>query len=155
MENVDSVGIYSKTVHNGNLITHRIRYFKAEGIREVRALVGWDEFLVTHRLYGAKEADNDADDLTDWGEYVMGGDPNDYAHSGIQPSLDTSTGNFIFSLMGDNSISAHVLTNSVLMDSEWGTNGTVDVMATDGELGSYTNAVDMTFTNLFIKLIVE
>jgi hypothetical protein len=120
-----------------------------------RPPVGFDAFVGIYGLSGTKTDDFDSDGLNDYGEYVFGGVPNDDSNLGVLPALNTENGDYVFSLIGYDSIVARVLSKQNLTEDSWTTNGTFSVIATDGELSAYTNAMDMSGPQLFIKLIVE
>ncbi|MDZ8117077.1 DUF7594 domain-containing protein [Pontiella agarivorans] len=115
----------------------------------------WNAFISDYGLGGLKNNHSDSDGLDDWGEYVFGGNPTNPADTGTQPVFDAASSNYIFSLIGDDHVVAHVLTNADLVGGNWGTNATVNVTATNGVLGAYTNRVNMETDELFIKLLVE
>lgn len=117
-------------------------------------LFGFNLFADEHGLSGVKTDDKDNDGLNDFGEYVFDGDPDDggIGDVGTQPSIDGST--YYFSLIGDNTVVAHVLTNVNLVNGEWGTNSSLNVSETDGVLSEYTDDVGGS-DQVFIKLIVE
>ena len=115
---------------------------------------GFDRFVVDHGLSGVKTDDDDGDGLYDWGEYVFGGNPTNSGDVGTLPLLDSS-GDYVFHLIGDDSVVAHVLTNLDLVNGSWGTNATVNVSATNGVLNAYTNHVANNLDQLFIKLIID
>ncbi|VGO19467.1 hypothetical protein [Pontiella sulfatireligans] len=115
---------------------------------------GFDAFVDKYDLSGDPSANADNDELTDWGEYVFGGNPTNSGDIGTQPSL--VSGGYLFSIVGDNTLQYYVLTNTNLVEGGWGTNtGPVAITDESGELGSYTNAVGTADDELFIKLLVE
>lgn len=116
---------------------------------------GFDTFAVQYGLSGVKTDDDDADGLNDWGEYVFGGNPTNSNDIGTQPSFEASSGIYTFTLIGDNTVTAHVLTNLNLVVGQWGTHATVSITATDGILSNYTEGVGTAADQTFIKLIVE
>jgi hypothetical protein len=116
---------------------------------------GYDGFAVLNGLSGVKTDDNDLDGLADYGEYVFGGNPTNGADAGVLPQFDAISGDYSFSLIGDDSVTAHVMTNSDLVAGTWGTHATVSVTASDGVLSAYTNSVGIDASQVFIKLIVE
>ncbi|MCF7848330.1 MAG: hypothetical protein K9M45_05720 [Kiritimatiellales bacterium] len=116
------------------------------------AASGFDAFVSTYGLANGPLGDADSDGLLDYGEYVFGGIPTNASDRGTQPVFDAAAGNYVFSLIGDSSVVAYVLTNQDLVNGSWGTNATVSVTATNGALGAYTNNVGTTWTNLFMKL---
>jgi hypothetical protein len=130
---------------------------------QISNLVVWSEtieegfagFVTLNGLSGVKTDDNDLDGLADYGEYVFGGNPTDGTDLGELPQFDAINGDYSFSLIGDNSVIAHVMTNSDLVAGTWGTNATVSVTASNGVLNAYTNSVGTDASQVFIKLIVE
>ncbi|VGO13956.1 hypothetical protein PDESU_02513 [Pontiella desulfatans] len=115
---------------------------------------GFDKFVDKYDLSGDPSANADNDELTDWGEYIFGGNPTNSGDIGTQPSFDS--GDYLFSIVGDNALQYYVLTTSNLAGGSWGTNtGPVAITDESGELGSYTNAVGTADDELFIKLLVE
>ncbi|VGO19538.1 hypothetical protein [Pontiella sulfatireligans] len=115
---------------------------------------GFDLFVDTYGLSGDPSSNADGDELTDWGEYVFGGNPTNSGDIGTQPSL--VSGDYLFSIVGDNTLQYYVLTNINLVVGSWGTNiGPVAITDESGELGSYTNVVGTADDELFIKLLVE
>ncbi|QHI70118.1 hypothetical protein [Tichowtungia aerotolerans] len=97
--------------------------------------------------------DNDALDNT--GEYIFGGNPLDNADVGTLPAFDAASGNYIYMLRSDNTLTAHVLTRTNLIYGSWITNASMNITLNDGGMTSYTNRVGLTADQLFIKLLVE
>ena len=116
---------------------------------------GFDAFVEQYGLSGNKTAHGDADGLNDWGEYVFGGDPTNSNDIGSQPVFDATTGSYIYSLVGDNMVVAHVVTTSNLLTGIWATNSTVSVTENDGSFYSYTNSISISDPELFVRLLVE
>ncbi|MDF7824850.1 hypothetical protein P4B35_12565 [Pontiellaceae bacterium B12227] len=106
-------------------------------------------------LTGEKTADFDSDGLLDYGEYVFGGNPANSSDQGMQPSIDMGAGYYSYSLIGDDSVVAHILTNVNLTVGSWGTSTTFNVSATDGVLSAYSNMVPASADTVFIKLELE
>ncbi len=104
---------------------------------------------------GSATANFDSDALNNYGEYVFGGNPTNANDIGTQPTFDGTSGTYSFSLIGDNTVTAYVLTNLDLVFGSWGTNSTINVSNTDGVLSNYTDNVGTGPDNLFIKLLVE
>lgn len=160
LTNVTAVGFYFEA-ENAGTIYHglRARHFVVSGLVAQEPppveVVDFSTYAEAYGLSGTKTDDFDSDGLSDYGEYVFGGRPNDNTDRGVLPVLDSSTGDYVFSLIGDDTVIAHVVATDNLVDGSWTTNGTVTVSATDGELSAYTNAVDLSGSQLFIKLIVE
>jgi hypothetical protein len=116
---------------------------------------GFNAFVTLYGLSGVITDDADSDGLKDYGEYVFGGNPVNGFIDSTNPTFDPVSGSYTCSLIGDDTVVAHVLTNSDLVAGSWGTNATISVSATDGVLGAYTNVVDTSAEQLFIKLTVE
>jgi hypothetical protein len=95
------------------------------------------------------------DGMIDWGEYVFGGNPTNPSEVGTLPEFDATSGNYIFSLIGDNTIRYSVLTKDDLVYGSWGTNGPIAITANDGVLSNYTEIVGTATNQMFIKLLVE
>lgn len=115
----------------------------------------WGAYFLRHGLSGDKSADYDGDGQSDWGEYLTGGNPTNSASFGVRPSFDASSGRYSFSLVGDDAVRVHVLTNSTLVGGHWGTNASLNISSTDGVLSNYTENVDTSAEQMFIKLLVE
>ncbi|VGO18306.1 Ig-like domain-containing protein [Pontiella sulfatireligans] len=119
----------------------------------VPANPAWDAFVSSYGLSGVKTNHADGDGLNDWGEYVFGGNPTNPSDTGIKPAFgDSAASNVIFSLVGDNRVTAYVLTTTNLLAGNWETSTTVNVSTTNGVLNSYTNSIDTTPPQLFIQL---
>jgi hypothetical protein len=118
--------------------------------------VGFEAFVYKYGLTGGKTDHGDSDGLNDWGEYVFGGHPTDSSDVGTQPWFDASSGDYIYSLLGDDTITAYVVTkDDLLNDPVWVHSATTAVTATDGLLGSYTNHVGTGDGSKFIQLLVD
>ena len=115
----------------------------------------WAAFAADYGLSGNPVADFDNDGLLDYGEYVFGGNPTNGADVGTQPVFDGATGNYIFSLIGDDTVVAYVVSTTNLIDGAWATNDTVNVLVNDGVLDTYTNNVGTSEDQLFIKLEIK
>lgn len=118
-------------------------------------LTGFAKFADDYDLVEGKDGNEDGDCLSDWGEYVFGGNPIDPADVGTQPTFDVVSGTYTYSLMGDDCLTAHVLTNSNLVDGVWKTNDTLNVTATNRVVDVYSRTLETTEGRLFIKLKVE
>jgi hypothetical protein len=118
--------------------------------------VSFDTFALQYGLSGNKFDDNDSDGLVDFAEYVFGGNPTNGFIDSTNPTFDTATGDYVYSVIGDDSFTATVVTTDNLVHGNWVTNGSpMDITSTSGELEVHTNAVGTTETELFIKLLVE
>ncbi|QBG45932.1 hypothetical protein EGM51_00340 [Verrucomicrobia bacterium S94] len=116
----------------------------------------YENFLITYGLLGeSKTADSDEDGLNNWGEYVFGGNPTNGNDVGSQPVFDAVSGNYIFNLIGDNSVIAHIQETDDLVIGTWSTIDTVAVSETNRVLNAYTNSVGTSATKKFLKLIVD
>lgn len=121
----------------------------------VAPLEGYDLFVDMYGLSGVKTDDFDSDGLNDWGEYVFGGDPTDDADLGVLPAFDGSNGGYAYSLVGDNTVVAHIVTTDDLMNSAWVTNETVYVSEMDGAMHAYESLIDTSADKTFIQILVE
>ncbi|MDZ8117773.1 hypothetical protein [Pontiella agarivorans] len=116
----------------------------------------YEDFLITYGILGeSKTADGDADGLNNWGEYVFGGNPTNGNDVGTQPVFDADTGNYIFHLIGDHSVIAHVQETDDLVLGTWSTIGTVAVSETNRVLNAYTNNTGSAENKKFLKLLVD
>lgn len=115
----------------------------------------WNSFITQYALSGDKFADSDSDGVIDWAEYMTGGNPTNAADNGVLQVFDVASGQYSFSLVGDSTLTAHVLTNANLVSGEWGTNATLKINTTDGVLSNYTERVETSENQLFIRLLVE
>lgn len=160
LTNVTAAGFYFEAENEGTIYHGlRARHFVVTGLVEQEPppveVVDFSTFSQAYGLSGTKTDDYDSDGLDDYGEYVFGGLPNDDTDRGVLPVLNSSNGEYVFSLIGDDSIVAHVVATDDLVDGSWTTNATVNVVSTNGALSAYTNAVDLSGPKLFFKLIVE
>lgn len=125
-------------------------------VEVVSSATGFDTFVTQYGLSGDPLADDDLDGLTDFGEYVFGGNPTNGVIDSVDPVFDVASGDYVYSLIGDDSLTAVVLTTDDLVGGIWVTNGTpLDVTSTSGELEAYTNAVGTVESQKFIRLKVE
>ncbi|MDZ8117567.1 hypothetical protein [Pontiella agarivorans] len=107
---------------------------------------------------GTATEDDDGDGLNNYGEYVFGGDPvppNGSGDQGISPVFNVESGAYIFSLVGDDTVVAHVLSTDNLIIDSWETNETVRVAETDGLMYAYTNLNGTAAERKFLKVEVE
>jgi hypothetical protein len=154
--NIQAVGYYVNLDNASTaLMSSRTRYFQAAALAGAVTVAGFNDFAILYGLSGVKTDDADNDGLKDYGEYVFGGNPVNGFIDSTNPTFDPVSGSYTCSLIGDDTVVAHVLTNSDLVAGSWGTNATISVSATDGVLGAYTNVVDTSASQLFIKLSVE
>jgi hypothetical protein len=114
---------------------------------------GFDQFVADYGLSGTATDDADSDGLSDRAEYLFGGNPTNSSDTGTSPSI--AGGTYTFALVGDDSLVAHVLTNTDLVFGTWATNSTRNVQSTDGVLSNYTDNVGTLEQQLFIQLLVE
>jgi hypothetical protein len=114
---------------------------------------GFDQFVADYGLSGTATDDADSDGLSDRAEYLFGGNPTNSSDTGTSPSI--AGGTYTFALVGDDSLVAHVLTNTDLAFGTWATNSTLNVQSTDGVLSNYTDNVGTLEQQLFIQLLVE
>ncbi|MDZ8117066.1 alpha-amylase family protein [Pontiella agarivorans] len=112
---------------------------------------GWQQYISDYELEGDPDANADQDALSDFGEYVFNGNPTNRDDMGIRPVFDASAGGLVYTLVGDDTLTAYVLTNGNLISGSWGTNTIVPV---DSSSKIYTNPVETAASNLFIKLEV-
>ncbi|VGO15129.1 hypothetical protein PDESU_03710 [Pontiella desulfatans] len=110
----------------------------------------YNSFVFDHGLSGDPAADFDNDGLLDYGEYVFGGNPTNGWNDGARASFHG--GNYIFSLIGDSNVTAHVASSTNLLDGAWETNETVHVAANDGLMKAYTNDIGTSESQRFIQL---
>lgn len=135
----------------GGNYQNKIDNLKIDTAGPVPAAGGFDDFVNMHGLDGDPNAHGDADGITDYAEYVFGGNPTNSADLGTLPRYDAETGRYIYKLVGDDTLTACVLTNGNLVTGSWGTNAIVSVDAVSRE---YTNSISAQ-GRLFIKLRVE
>jgi hypothetical protein len=118
----------------------------------------YEQWAFDNGLSGAEaepDQNPDSDALDNHGEYVFGGNPKDENDIGIQPVFESTSGDYIYVLRNDDSLSASVLTRPDLVMGNWTTNSPEDVTLNDGGLASYTNSVGTASDQMFIKLLVE
>ncbi|MDZ8117772.1 glycoside hydrolase family 16 protein [Pontiella agarivorans] len=131
--------------------------FEVEYIRvwEKGTPTAWHNFAEKYLLSGVKTNHSDSDRLNDWGEYVFGGNPTNGDDFGVLPSFDVDTGEYSFSLIGDDSVVARIVSTTDLKQGPWITNNTVWVSATNGMLNSYAHTFGTDGKNLFVKLEID
>ncbi|QBG45933.1 glycosyl hydrolase family protein [Verrucomicrobia bacterium S94] len=131
--------------------------FEVEYIRvwEKGAPTAWHNFAEKYQLSGMKTDHSDSDQLNDWGEYVFGGNPTNGDDIGVVPSFNRTSGCYTFSLIGDDTVVAHVVSTPDLRLDIWNTNETISVTETNGLLNAYTYIAGTGDSNLFLKLEVE
>jgi hypothetical protein len=116
---------------------------------------GFAAWAAGYGLSGTPTDDDDLDTLSDFGEYVLGGNPTNGSLNDLTNPWFDSNGDYIYLLRGDNTLNAYVLTNADLVAGSWGTNATVSVTSDSGNMESYTNTVGTSADQLYIKLLVE
>ncbi len=146
---------YSDITHSGPNLDQYLKIVEEERRYGSFGLLNWDNYVSTYGIAGLPSLDSDGDGRDDWGEYVLGGNPKNAADLGIPSSLDAETGRVAYSLVGDRHLVCNVLTRSSLGIGGWETNATLEVFSDDGLMRSYTNSIDNSAEELFIKLVVE
>ncbi|MDZ8120503.1 hypothetical protein [Pontiella agarivorans] len=156
-EDIAAVGYYAVVQGSGGYLAVQVRSFKAVGITGSLP-TAYDLWAAGQGVTGADSDDDDGDGLSNFGEYVFGGNPvlpsgaND---QGAQPEFDAATGVYTVSLVGDSSIEAYVVSTTDLLLGEWTTNETITVTVDDGELSEYTTNLGTGENKKFIKLEVK
>ncbi|MDF7824185.1 hypothetical protein P4B35_09205 [Pontiellaceae bacterium B12227] len=108
-----------------------------------------------NNVVGGADDDDDNDGLSNYGEYVFGGNPG-VADTSILPEFDAATGNYTFSVRADDTLTYVVIKTDNLVHGPWVTNtAPVAIIENDAQMDSYTEAVGTTDDKQFIKLIVE
>ncbi|VGO20477.1 hypothetical protein [Pontiella sulfatireligans] len=159
--NIVAVGYYSDQNNtNGAYQASNTRMFSATGLVAVEPPpAGYDGWAIekglTPGVNDGKTQDADFDGLNNYGEYVFGGLPLDDTNIGTQPNFIASGGKYVFSLIGDNTVVAYVVSTPDLVFPSWTTNGIESVSKTDGVLSAYTNDVGTAASELFLKLLVD
>lgn len=121
---------------------------------------GFDAWLDQQGLVGVhRDADNDldADGMELLGEYAFGGDPMPATGSGdigVIPTYDGSTGDYAFSVFGDDMLTVNVMTNDNLAVGTWNVFESVVVPAS-GSLDAHNVNVPTDGGNAFIRLEVS
>ncbi|QBG46450.1 hypothetical protein EGM51_03205 [Verrucomicrobia bacterium S94] len=131
MEDINAVGYFATFQQPSNNVSYRAsetRYFKAEAYNALPQN-GWDDFVIKYDLSGDPDADADANGVSDFMEYALGGNPTNPADQGITPNveyqLDDTVHYYHVALTNPNS--------GVVYDVEWATNLVV---------GGWTNCFD-------------
>ncbi|MGJ8639537.1 MAG: glycoside hydrolase family 16 protein [Opitutaceae bacterium] len=114
-----------------------------EYVRHYELVTHWDHFVTLNNLDGGQSDTDDADSdgVSDWKEYLTGGDPMDPADRGVAPILNIPGGEFHFSLRNDPRLEAYVQTRSSLSTGDWATHKTINVSVNDGALNNYTSSI--------------
>ncbi len=115
----------------------------------------WSNFISLHGLSGVKTNNSDLDTLSDWDEYVLGGNPTNPAYIGVLPAFDTASGEYTYRIRNDAALLAHVLTKTNLLDIVWSTNETVDIVTNDGTIRTNTAVLTTSDEQLYVTLLVE
>ena len=156
LSDVTAVGCYVEVL-GPSYISNLIRYFRATA-NPAGASTPYGIWATANGVTGDEDDDDDGDGLSNWGEYVFGGDPvppNGASDQGTQPTFDAASGEYVYSLIGDNTIQYYVLTNLDLTAGPWGTNGPMPMTDNSGTMQTMTNMVGTTESQLFMKLLVE
>ena len=125
-------------------------------IRDAEVILSpYEAFTALYGLSGTPSDDKDQDGLADYAEYVFGGLPDNAGDQGTQPVFDTAGGDYIYSLIGDTNVTAHVVSTENLVLGPWVTNDTINVSVNNGVLGVYSNSFGTGASQLFIKLELE
>lgn len=122
------------------------------------ALVGYDAWADQYPLEDLtdRNGDNDNDGLSNFGEWVFGGVPNDGDDQGASTAAwDAASGQYMFSVLQDDSLTISVLTNIDLVSGGWGVHDTIEVPLTTDSMKAYTNSVGTSADQVFIKLEVS
>ena len=127
---------------------------EVKGRIKVTEATGFAGYAVNYGLSGTATSDADSDGLHDYAEYVFGGNPTNSSDVGTQPSFDAA-GNYAYSLIGDSNVVAYLVTTEDLVFGTWEPVATNSVSLSNGVLGAYTNSLDMSADNLFIRLELE
>ena len=143
------------TPGGGSASTIFMDAIEVKGRIKAAVATGFAGFAVDYGLSGTATDDYDGDGLLDYGEYVFGGLPNDAGDQGTQPVFDAAGGNYVYSLIGDTNVTAHVVSTANLVLGPWVTNNTVNVSVNNGVLGVYSNSFGTGASQLFIKLELE
>jgi hypothetical protein len=102
-----------------------------------------------------KTANPDMDELSNWAEYIFGGDPTNGADIGVLPAFDAASSGYVYSVRNDTGLTVSVLTRNNLVFGDWVTNAGEVIVADDGGLTEYTNSVGTAADEQFFKLLVE
>ncbi|QBG45912.1 hypothetical protein EGM51_00235 [Verrucomicrobia bacterium S94] len=121
---------------------------------------GYASWVASYGLvgeHGEPDADLDGDGMNNLGEYAFGGDPmpgTGAGDIGVIPTFDGSTGDYTFSVIGDDTLTVNVMTNvNLAVESLWGVHETVPV-SNSGMLEEYISNIDQNADNVFIRLEV-
>lgn len=114
----------------------------------------WAGFVSDYGISGVKTNHSDADQLDDWTEYVFGGNPTNPADIGILPAFNAASGEYLFSLRNDSTLTAYLCLTTNLTDHSWATNQTIPIASNDGLMSNYVSVVGTSQPQQFIKLAV-
>lgn len=137
---------------SGNTQTITMGEFNISQVVAPPAPEGFAAFVSDYGLSSVATNDFDGDGLNDYAEYVLGGNPTNGWVDATIPWIDVPAGDYVYSLMGDDSVVAYISTCNNLALNNWTSIETNQVTATDGVLGAYTNGVDTSGPQLFIKM---
>ncbi|MEX0321011.1 MAG: hypothetical protein AB3N63_02555 [Puniceicoccaceae bacterium] len=112
----------------------------------------WDQFVADYDLSGIKTNNRDGDHLTDYGEYIFGGDPTNPADKGEPLSYDYATGICTFHLRNDTSILAYVQSKSELTETRWAIVEKVDITNNDGQMTRYDVFVGSPAETIYLRI---
>ncbi len=128
-------------------------------IQSVVQLIELAPYDAWAEIYGPtatnKTANPDMDELSNWAEYIFGGDPTNGADIGVLPAFDAASSGYVYSVRNDTGLTVSVLTREDLIYGDWVTNAGEVIVADDGGLTEYTNSVGTAADEQFFKLLVE
>ncbi len=113
----------------------------------------WDQFVADYSLSGIKSNNRDGDRLSDYGEYVFGGNPTSPADMGEPLRYDYASGNCTFQLRNDTSIHAYIQSKNELTESRWTIVEKVDITDNDGQMAQYEVFVGIPAEKLLLRLV--
>ncbi|QBG47239.1 hypothetical protein EGM51_07460 [Verrucomicrobia bacterium S94] len=119
----------------------------------VPPLYGYDLWADTYGVTDP-EGHNDADGISNWGEWVLDGDPNDSSDVGVVPVMSGS--DYVFSIRNDSTVGYALITTEDLVMGPWTTGEVTVVTLNDFEMSEITNTVSDSGTGrIFVKLYLE
>ncbi|VGO20430.1 hypothetical protein [Pontiella sulfatireligans] len=129
-----------------------VRFFKVTG-RTGSPYQSWaDQFL----LIGDKNGNDDHDALSNYGEYIFGGNPTNSTDVGIKPIWNAVSGTYSYSLRGDDSLVAVIKTTDNLVLGPWGPVETNTVAVADEVMHDYSTVVPVDAdSQKYIKISFE